>query len=166
MCELPPAIPKPETWYCYILRNTDPQYHTITYNGSTNDPVRRLRQHNEIIKGGAKATRGKSQAWEIYAIMTGFPDHKNALSCEWRIKHPSGKPGAREPSYTGVSGRIRGLNRVLQLDYWTKQCVANNRDHSFVLYITKDVSPLLDRSSIPSNITILEVETITKDTFI
>jgi len=138
----------------------------MTYNGSTNDPVRRLRQHNEHIKGGAKATRGKAQSWEIYALLTGFPDHINALSCEWRIKHPSGKPGTREPQYRGVEGRIKGLNKVLQLDKWTNQCVINNRDQSFVLYITKDVSHLLDSSIIPSNINIIEVDAITKDLFI
>jgi predicted GIY-YIG superfamily endonuclease len=45
---------KNESWYCYILRNTHPKYCNITYNGSTNDPVRRLRQHNEEIKGEQK----------------------------------------------------------------------------------------------------------------
>lgn len=47
-------------WFCYILRNRDPRYRNMTYNGSTNDPIRRLRQHNEEISGGAKATHGKA----------------------------------------------------------------------------------------------------------
>lgn len=156
---------KIEPWYCYILRNTHPRYSNMTYNGSTNDPVRRLRQHNEEIKGGAKATHGKAQSWEIYVLMTGFPDHINALSCEWRIKHPTGKPGSREPQYRGVEGRVKGLNQVLSLDRWTNQCVIDNQDFSFVLYITKDMAHLLDRTVIPSNITVVEVDRITKDVY-
>jgi len=46
-------------WYCYILRNKLEQFKHNTYNGSTNHPMRRLRQHNEEIKGGARATHGK-----------------------------------------------------------------------------------------------------------
>ena len=68
-------------WYCYILRNKLEQFKHNTYNGSTNHPMRRLRQHNEEIKGGARATHGKGGAWEICAMLSGFPDHINALSC-------------------------------------------------------------------------------------
>ena len=56
-----------DTWYCYLLRNTSEQFKMCTYNGSTNDLKRRLRQHNEEIKGGAKATHGKNNSWdELY----------------------------------------------------------------------------------------------------
>ncbi len=48
-------------WYCYILRNKLEQFKHNTYNGSTNHPMRRLRQHNEEIKGGARATHGKGR---------------------------------------------------------------------------------------------------------
>ena len=75
-------------WYCYILRNKLEQFKNNTYNGSTNNPMRRLRQHNEEIKGGARATHGKGGAWEICVMLSGFPDHVNALSCEWRMKCP------------------------------------------------------------------------------
>ena len=100
-------------WYCYILRNKLEQFKHNTYNGSTNNPVRRLRQHNEEIKGGAKATHGKGGAWEICAMLSGFPDHINALSCEWRMKCPAGRPGKRESKYQGVKGRISSLNEIL-----------------------------------------------------
>jgi predicted GIY-YIG superfamily endonuclease len=149
-----------EAWYCYILRNTHPNYNTLTYNGSTNDPLRRLRQHNEEISGGAKATHGKGQSWEIYALMTGFKDHINTLSCEWRIKHPNGKPGSREPKYRGVHGRIKSLNEVLPLQQWTKQCTVQNADCSYILYVTEDVAHLLQRELIPSYITIITVQNI------
>jgi structure-specific endonuclease subunit SLX1 len=150
-------------WFCYILRNTNPKYLNLTYNGSTNDPIRRLRQHNEEIVGGAKATHGKEQSWEIYALLSGFENHVNALSCEWRIKHPSGKPGQREPKYRGVLGRIKSLNEVLPLQKWTKQCVIDNNNCKFKLHIASDVAHCLDRTIIPENIEVIVVDKITKE---
>jgi predicted GIY-YIG superfamily endonuclease len=152
-------------WFCYILRNKDPKYKTMTYNGSTNDPNRRLRQHNEEITGGAKATHGKGQAWEIYALMTGFPDHINALSCEWRIKHPTGKPGKRLPEHCGVHGRIRGLNEVLCLDKWTSKCTVENKTGKFRLYLVDDVAHLIKRELVPENVEIVTVPKITDEHF-
>ncbi|NBX74956.1 MAG: hypothetical protein EBQ92_00170, partial [Proteobacteria bacterium] len=114
-----------DTWYCYILRNTNEEYKNLTYNGSTNDPWRRLRQHNREIVGGAKATeKGK---WEIYVLLTGFVNHNNALSCEWKIKHPTNKK-QRPKKYCGVKGRVSSLNEVLTLDKWTNQCNILNKE--------------------------------------
>jgi len=141
-----------ESWYCYILRNKNPQYAHLTYNGSTNSPKRRLRQHNEEISGGARYTHGRGGGWEIYALVTGFPDHKNALSCEWRIKHTSGKPGKRPPQHCGMKGRIIGLGEVLKLDRWTKQCTIENKDMNLTLYLAHDVVGLIDVDSLPTNI--------------
>lgn len=144
-----------EQWYCYILRNKQPQYGHLTYNGSTNNPYRRLRQHNEEISGGAVYTHGRGGGWEIYALLTGFPDHKNALSCEWRIKHTNGKPGKRPPQHLGVNGRIVGLNEVLKLDKWTSKCLVNNADIQYTLYIAADVAHHINTNTLPSNITLV-----------
>jgi len=141
-------------WYCYLLRNKLEQFKHNTYNGSTNNPMRRLRQHNEEIKGGARATHGKG---------AGFPDHINALSCEWRMKCPSGRPGKREAKYQRVQGRISSLNEILPLDRWTGKCVVDNRDMKLKLHIVEDVVGYLDISKIPSNIEIVQVETIDAD---
>jgi predicted GIY-YIG superfamily endonuclease len=147
-------------WYCYILRNKLEQFKHNTYNGSTNNPMRRLRQHNEEIKGGARATHGKGGAWEICAMLSGFPDHINALSCEWRMKCPSGRPGKREAKYQRVQGRISSLNEILPLERWTGKCVVDNRDMKLKLHIVEDVMGYLDTSKVPSNIEIVQVETI------
>tara|TARA_R110002074_G_scaffold302945_1_gene474169 strand:- start:221 stop:628 length:408 start_codon:yes stop_codon:yes gene_type:complete len=125
--------------------------------------MRRLRQHNEEIKGGARATHGKGGAWEICAMLSGFPDHINALSCEWRMKCPSGRPGKREAKYQRVQGRISSLNEILPLDRWTGKCVVDNRDMKLKLHIVEDVVGYLDMSKIPSNIEIVQVETIDAD---
>ena len=144
-----------EEWYCYILRNKQPQYSHLTYNGSTNNPKRRLRQHNEEISGGARYTHGRNGGWEINALLTGFTDHKNALSCEWRIKHTNGKPGKRPQNHLGVVGRIVGLNEVIQLDKWTSKCVVNNKDINYRLYIAEDVEKYIKREEAPPNIEII-----------
>lgn len=145
----------PEQWYCYILRNKQRQYGHLTYNGSTNNPYRRLRQHNEEISGGAVYTHGRGGGWEIYALVTGFVDHKNALSCEWRIKHTNGKPGKRPPQHLGVNGRIVGLNEVLKLEKWTSKCLVNNADVPYTLYIAEDVAQLIDTPNLPSNMNVI-----------
>lgn len=141
-----------ETWYCYILRNTQPQYAHLTYNGSTNNPRRRLRQHNEEIAGGARYTHGRGGGWEIYALVTGFVDHKNALSCEWRIKHTNGKPGKRPTIHLGVAGRIRGLNEVLKLSKWTSKCMVDNADVKYTVYLAEDIAHHIKRDELPANI--------------
>ena len=163
-----PKIPKEKVmkenkWYCYLLRNNSEPYLNCTYNGSTNNPMKRLRQHNEEIKGGAKATHGKNGAWEIYALLSGFKDHKNTLQCEWKIKCPSGKPGKRAPKHNGVINRIKSLNEVLILERWTKQSTVNNCDCPYHLVVTDDVVQYLDRSVIPGNITIVSVPSITAE---
>jgi len=142
-------------WYCYILRNSQYKFKHLTYNGSTNNPKRRLRQHNEEISGGARYTHGRGGGWQIYALLTGFINHKNALSCEWRIKHTNGKPGKRPSSHLGMAGRIVGLNDVLQLDKWTKQCTISNSSCKYTLYITDDVISLIDTIKLPSNIELI-----------
>ncbi len=136
------------------------QFKHNTYNGSTNNPMRRLRQHNEEIKGGAKATHGKGGAWEICAMLSGFPDHINALSCEWRMKCPSGRPGKREAKYQRVQGRVSSLNEILPLERWTGKCIVDNCDFKFKLHILTDVMGYLDKTNVPENMEIVEVDTI------
>lgn len=142
-------------WYCYILKCIDEDHPNLTYNGSTNNIIRRLNQHNGVLKGGAKSTSGKK--WEIYAIMTGFTTHNEALSCEWRIKHPTGTK--RRPSkYCGVNGRILGLNELFGLDKWTTKCVTNISDGNYKLYISKNNINNLNKEIIPDNIELSEID--------
>lgn len=144
------------TWYCYILRSRNPLYSNHTYNGSTNDLVRRLRQHNGELVGGAKATHNKGP-WEYYAILTGFITHKEALSCEWRIKHPTNKK-LRPKKYCGINGRINSLNIVLSLENWTNKCKDMNiglcAGQNYILYLAADVFNIINKDNIKDNIVI------------
>ena len=146
-------------WYCYILRSTNPLYPNQTYNGSTNNIKRRLRQHNGEITGGAKATKGKGP-WEIYAVLTGFLSHSEALSCEWRIKHPTNQK--RRPSkYNGICGRIESLNLVLSLDNWTNSCKESNTGLCtgipYTLFLAQDIINIVNVNNIKQNILIKNI---------
>ena len=154
------------TWYCYILRNTKPEFRNLTYNGSTNNPKRRLRQHNKEISGGAKFTSRTNGGWEYYFLMSGFPDNINALQAEWRIKHCTGKPGPRPPKYCGVSGRICGLNEILPLERWTSKSEIDNSTVGFKFYIIDEMMKYLDISNIPQNIEIISVPHILEEFFV
>ena len=135
-------------YYCYILKSGN-----RTYNGYTVNPERRLRQHNGEIKGGAKATAGKGP-WKFIFIMTGFVTQSNALSCEWRIKHPKGKKRPKE--YTGPAGRIRSLNYVLNLKKWTLPCDIINSNIKYKCYIDDNYEKYLE--DIPDNFEISDLE--------
>jgi predicted GIY-YIG superfamily endonuclease len=112
--------------YCYILRNSHNPDKNRTYNGFTNNPQKRVRQHNQEITGGAKYTKQYgNKSWEMYVLIEGFPDIHNALQCEWRIKHPTNQR-VRPAKYCTPVGRIKGLNRVLKLDKWTNQSTIDN----------------------------------------
>ena len=94
----------PTGWVCYIIKSENPQHKNRTYVGATNDLHHRLRQHNGVIKGGAKYTQGKGP-WVLVCCVAGFPDRSTvinafnnseeeekvpALQFEWRMHHPVG----------------------------------------------------------------------------
>ena len=119
-------------YWCYILYNTDEKYKNYTYCGFTVDPQHRLRQHNGEIKGGAKATHNKGH-WEFLFLITGFKTKNNALSCEWRLKHPD-NARRKNKKYNGIDGRILSINKVTKLDKWTEKCNIDNDDCEYILY--------------------------------
>jgi predicted GIY-YIG superfamily endonuclease len=145
-------------WYCYILQNTYDPHKNRTYNGSTNNPKKRLRQHNQELVGGAKYTKkfGKS-SWEIYALLTGFPTRQNALQCEWKIKYPNKKD---KKTYIGKDGRIIGLIEVLKSIKWTENSTLYNKDMNLTLWISTNYQEFIEKSELPANISIIFVDDI------
>jgi predicted GIY-YIG superfamily endonuclease len=137
-------------WFCYILKNDT--YLNKTYNGSTNNMVRRLRQHNGELVGGAKYTKQfGSNNWNVYFLMTGFPDHQNCLQAEFKIKYPNSKK-PRPKKYNGYEGRILGVNFMLKLDKWNANSIVYNSTINYEIWIIKEYAHLL--VDYPSNIKI------------
>ena len=144
--------------YCYILRNHHQPDINRTYNGYTVNPKRRIRQHNQEIKGGARYTKiWGDKSWEICVLIKGFPDHHNAMQCEWKIKHPARKR-TRPRKYNGPAGRITGLNEILQTDRWTGSSTIDNKDIPLKIWILDEYAHLL--TGVPPNIEIISVPVI------
>lgn len=68
-------------WWVYVIRSKTGR----TYVGATTDEIRRLRQHNGEIKGGARSTRG-FRPWEIIRVIGPIPTQSEALKEERRVK--------------------------------------------------------------------------------
>lgn len=93
-------------WYFYLLQNNK-----CTYAGVSVDPVRRLRQHNKELKGGAKYTTSKSSDWTHLCIIQGFRTKIEALQFEWAVKHTKRIKGSR----------IQKLYKVCCEEKWTSK---------------------------------------------
>ena len=108
------------SFYVYLLVSTQ----NATYVGATVDLDRRLRQHNQEIKGGARATGSKvaqGEIWTRAAHVAGFPDWPAALQFEWRWKQLSRKlPAKMFP----LERRIKALYELLKLERPTTKAMA------------------------------------------
>lgn len=125
--------------YCYILKN---DFNFNTYNGYTIDPERRIKQHNGILKGGAKYTKLRGINWNMYCLITGFPNKINALQCEWRIKYPIGNKAIKK--YRDPKGRILGLNLIFESLKWTNNSDLLISDLNLDIWIETEYLQYLD----------------------
>ncbi|MBE35169.1 MAG: hypothetical protein CMI16_06400 [Opitutaceae bacterium] len=96
------APPRGAVTYLYVLTSTSTP--GKTYVGVTNDPGRRLRQHNGQLQGGARYT-SRFKPWAFHAIFR-FQARHDALSVEWRVKHMRSTADGK-----GVQGIVRRVHR-------------------------------------------------------
>jgi structure-specific endonuclease subunit SLX1 len=94
-----------------------------TYIGATVDPDRRLRQHNQELAGGARATGmqvGRGQVWKraCYVVL---PEWRTALQFEWRWKQlvRTQCKFIKNP----IERRLRSLKVLLSLEKPTEQAI-------------------------------------------
>jgi len=95
-------------FYVYLLEST----RNTTYVGATIDLDRRLRQHNKLIKGGAKVTGNlvdRGGHWTRVCYVTGFPTWKCALQFEWKWKYLTRK----QPKGQMLQRRLEALNVLI-----------------------------------------------------
>lgn len=66
---------------CYLIYS---ETFNTTYIGITTDIERRIKQHNQILKGGAKYTK-RANDWKYMAVLSNL-DRSNAskLEIEWK----------------------------------------------------------------------------------
>lgn len=98
------------SWKFYIIENKG-----FTYAGVSPNPVRRLRQHNCEIKGGAKYTTSKGNGWKHICLVTGFRTKNEALQFEWAVKHASPR------NVGGIKSRIQKLYDIFHKEKWTSK---------------------------------------------
>lgn len=103
-------------YFVYLLESVD---HKNTYVGATVDLDRRLRQHNGVIKGGAKLTTSRLGVWSRVMYVSGFPTWKSALQFEWRWKNITRRVGGGSP----LVRRICALSKLLSLDRSTSNAL-------------------------------------------
>lgn len=84
------------------------------YFGATVDPIRRLKQHNGLLVGGAYRTRGRGP-WKFHLVIEGFQTWKQALSFEWAIKYYL-------RSCRSITTRQVALDQLLKRERWTSNC--------------------------------------------
>jgi structure-specific endonuclease subunit SLX1 len=106
-------------FFVYLLISTS----KTTYVGATVDLVRRLRQHNGELVGGAKATKikvSKGEVWSRACYISDFPTWQSALQFEWKWKRLGRKfPRKMRP----LERRINALKLLLSLDRSTTKAM-------------------------------------------
>ena len=111
-------------YHCYLLHSLASARSTASYVGFTTHPMRRIRQHNGEIKGGAKHTR-RHRPWEMACVVGGFSSKVTALQFEWAWQHPRKSRRVREgapPGTVGKSGfrgRAATMLAMLRIRPWS-----------------------------------------------
>ena len=97
-------------WSLYLLENTD---NKKTYLGVSTDYIRRLRQHNGEIKGGARYTTSfkGSGTWKLILHVDDLSKSK-ALSFERTIKNMRRRGKGKTP----LERRMYIINKVIDKD--------------------------------------------------
>lgn len=119
------------TYLVYVLKSDN-----YSYVGMTNDFLRRLRQHNKEIKGGAKCTSRRDH-WYPICIIDGFPTMVEAMQCEWSLKHYMKK------KFKGLSGRILRLSALVDRGIWTSKS-PKIKDQDLTIYIDDEYTNNLE----------------------
>ena len=90
--------------YVYLLESSSKK----TYVVATYNVERRVRQHNGVLKGGAKYTGkwvNRGDTWTCMGYVSGFPTWRDALQFEWKWKKLS--------KGSSLQSRLEALNVLI-----------------------------------------------------
>jgi structure-specific endonuclease subunit SLX1 len=79
-------VHRPVKHYVYMLESEIKG--DVCYIGYTNNPKRRIRQHNREISGHHAKYTANYQPWSIGFLVTGFHTDSEAQKFEWALQHP------------------------------------------------------------------------------
>jgi hypothetical protein len=99
----------------------------------TNNFYRRWRQHIGVLKGGAKYTTSRGKDWYPICIIDGFQTKKEAMQCEWKLKH--------NKRFRGPDKRVEYAFLMIQKDKWTQKSPFI-KDQNLQVYIDDEYSHL------------------------
>jgi structure-specific endonuclease subunit SLX1 len=97
--------------YVYLLEDLR---ENKTYIGFSHDVEKRLLQHNGVLSGGARATKGG--CWKRICYISGFPDDRSALQFEWAWKFYS-----KKQSGSPLRKRMKALLELLGCEQITSK---------------------------------------------
>lgn len=107
-------------YYCYLIYSENK-----TYIGITNDLNKRIKQHNGLLKGGAKATRSSSQ-WRYYIVVTGFKNKSEVMKFEWLWKHQQTRNNKWKRTPPTIKMKITRLISLLIDTQWYHVSIFNH----------------------------------------
>ena len=107
-----------DSYIVYLLSTCEAPYQT--YVGMTNNKERRLKQHNGILSGGARATSRRKGEWKRVLYVSGFPDKITALQFEWAWKYWTRKQPA---GMTPLDRRQKALEDLLSQEQATSKAI-------------------------------------------
>ena len=103
----------------------------LSYIGMTNDFFKRWKQHNNILKGGAKYTSRYGDSWTPLCIIDGFQTKSEAMQCEWKLKRVK-----------GYYNRLKNLSKLLQFSKrWTSKSPLI-KEQKLVIYVVENYKSL------------------------
>ena len=105
-----------DDYFVYLIRN---KFNYI-YIGCTNNLIRRKRQHNRELKGGAKATLRGAGTWRYVCFIAGL-SKTQALQLEWKLKRR-----LKKYIYKNYKKQIEQLFFTLKLKRFTKKAINSN----------------------------------------
>ena len=114
--------PEAKEFFVYLLESSCKR---ATYVGATVNLVRRLRQHNKELSGGAHATGAKvarGETWRRACHVTGFPTWQAALQFEWRFKQLTRRERS-DVKQTPLERRKGALQKLMSFPQSTSKAI-------------------------------------------